>query len=408
MATINIEELKQSIIRKIGAFQDRYFKAYGQVVIRVDRKTHLMSRDSLLLSHLRAEDFKLYDSSTGEFGKILKARPDVKAIVFACTETSALYSRDHDVLIPSLDDLAEIVGPDVKVVDSADAKTLLAALKDRRGCLIRGIGMFAACSSLDEAIAAIRILEKSTEAEVYGEKLGGVKHLPEEDRQALAARYRHRSEDTNKNDASSLIPFPPEELALRNQLIETARRLVSRDLVQGSWGNLSVRLNQHCILITPSAMPYNQMHAEDIVKLDLQFPNITRQRKPSSEYKMHMAIYMEKPECRAIIHTHSNGLSVFAAAHAGFRLPNSNVQEVIGDMTVTDRFFPGSEEMSASVLQNLKDGLGCIMAGHGSVFIGDSLESALVLADMMEEKACSLLGFHTPLVTEEEEENEQE
>lgn len=107
---MNEHEARELLLRRSNAFHDRYFKAYGQMILRVDENTYMMSDENLTLSNLREQDFRLYDIGTGDIGAILSARKDINAIVFACTETSALFSADAELMIPALDDLAQIIG----------------------------------------------------------------------------------------------------------------------------------------------------------------------------------------------------------------------------------------------------------------------------------------------------------
>lgn len=193
---------------------------------------------------------------------------------------------------------------------------------------------------------------------------------------------------------------------MRNRLIECGKQMCWKDLVQGTWGNLSLRLDEHTMLITPSGMDYFLIRIEDIVKLDLDTLDPGKQRKPSSEYRLHAGIYKRHPECNAIIHTHSNGLSVFAAACAGFKITEPSLHELLGDMHVSRYEKPGTDALTASVLEVLEENHGCIVANHGAVFYGSDLDIVLQMADAIETKACNLLGFDAPLRTREDEDGE--
>ena len=90
---------------------------------------------------------------------------------------------------------------------------------------------------------------------------------------------------------------------LRTQLIETALQMETMGLNHGMSGNLSVRIKEG-FLITPSALPYNQCMAEDIVLMDLE-GHAQGSRKPSSEWRFHRDIYAQRQDAGAVLHAHS-------------------------------------------------------------------------------------------------------
>ena len=384
---------QELILRKTNAFHERYSKAYGQMILRLDDDTYLMTRENLTLSDIKESDMDLYDIKTGDIGKILKARRGANAMIFACTEASVLFSNRASVMNPALDDLAQIIGPDVRVSPDTSAKNIIRALKDRKGCFIKGSGIFALGGTLDEAISAVRILEKSAEAEMFSDRLHGLKYLSRERAKQLSDYYDSSYSQVNKEGHVEFVNIHGEEFELRNRIIECCKKMSWDDLVQGTWGNVSIRLNDREMLITPSGMDYFTMKTEDIVKVDLATMQYGDQRVPSSECGLHAGIYAAHPEYRAIIHTHSNGCSVFAAANAGFRIENPEMHDLIGDIHVSEPAMPGTPELVAAVLNELQDSRACIIANHGAVFCGENLDLTLAIANAVESKACNLLGF---------------
>ena len=168
---MDINTAKEALLKRSNAFQERYFTAYGQLVLRVNEETYISSRENLRLSKLTEKDFDLFDINTGDIGRIFSSRNDINAIVFICTEAAVRFSKENQIMRPALDDLAQIIGPDVTVCPDGTARTLLKALRNRRGCFIQGSGIIAVGDTIEEAIAGARILEKSAEAEIYSGKL---------------------------------------------------------------------------------------------------------------------------------------------------------------------------------------------------------------------------------------------
>lgn len=390
---MDINTAKEALLKRSNAFQERYFTAYGQLVLRVNEETYISSRENLRLSKLTEKDFDLFDINTGDIGRIFSSRDDINAIVFICTEAAVRFSKENQIMRPALDDLAQIIGPDVTVCPDGTARTLLKALRNRRGCFIQGSGIIAVGDTIEEAIAGARILEKSAEAEIYSGKLNGLQYLDPTTAQELHKYYDGSYSKVNQKEKVDFISSGAEEFQLRNRIIDCGKDMSRSELVQGSWGNISLRLNPDTMLITPSGMDYFSIRTEDIVRMNLHDLKYGMQRKPSSEYRLHAALYRRYPECNAIIHTHSNGISAFAAAHAGFRISEPPMDQLIGDMHCSEYRTPGTDELCDSIMEAIEGSHACIIANHGAIFYGNDLDVTLAIANAVESRACNLLGF---------------
>lgn len=390
---MDINTAKEALLKRSNAFQERYFTAYGQLVLRVNEETYISSRENLRLSKLTEKDFDLFDINTGDIGRIFSSRDDINAIVFICTEAAVHFSKENQIMRPALDDLAQIIGPDVTVCPDGTARTLLKALRNRRGCFIQGSGIIAVGDTIEEAIAGARILEKSAEAEIYSGKLNGLQYLDPTTAQELHKYYDGSYSKVNQKEKVDFISSGAEEFQLRNRIIDCGKDMSRSELVQGSWGNISLRLNPDTMLITPSGMDYFSIRTEDIVRMNIHDLKYGMQRKPSSEYRLHAALYRRYPECNAIIHTHSNGISAFAAAHAGFRISEPPMDQLIGDMHCSEYRTPGTDELCDSIMEAIEGSHACIIANHGAIFYGNDLDVTLAIANAVESRACNLLGF---------------
>lgn len=398
---MDINTAKEALLKRSNAFRERYFTAYGQLVLRVNEETYISSRENLRLSKLTEKDFDLFDINTGDIGRIFSSRDDINAIVFICTEAAVHFSKENQIMRPALDDLAQIIGPDVTVCPDGTARTLLKALRNRRGCFIQGSGIIAVGDTIEEAIAGARILEKSAEAEIYSGKLNGLQYLDPTTAQELHKYYDGSYSKVNQKEKVDFISSGAEEFQLRNRIIDCGKDMSRSELVQGSWGNISLRLNPDTMLITPSGMDYFSIRTEDIVRMNIHDLKYGMQRKPSSEYRLHAALYRRYPECNAIIHTHSNGISAFAAAHAGFRISEPPMDQLIGDLHCSEYRTPGTDELCDSIMEAIESSHACIIANHGAIFYGNDLDVTLAIANAVESRACNLLGFGQR--TEEEE-----
>ena len=101
---------------------------------------------------------------------------------------------------------------------------------------------------------------------------------------------------------------------IRQALVEYGKKLVERGLVQGTWGNISIRLDDKNMLVTPSGLDYERLTPGDMVKVDIQTLAHEGENKPTSEKELHAEIYRNRHDVGAIIHTHSKYACVFAAA----------------------------------------------------------------------------------------------
>ena len=101
------------------------------------------------------------------------------------------------------------------------------------------------------------------------------------------------------------------------QLVLAGQTLLAKGLVAGTWGNLSLRVAENQVAVTPSGRDYDTMTSKDIVVVDLSGKTVHQasDRNASSETPLHLAIYRQRPDIMAIVHTHSVHASACAVAH---------------------------------------------------------------------------------------------
>ncbi len=195
------------------------------------------------------------------------------------------------------------------------------------------------------------------------------------------------------------------ELTRRRELIDTALAMNSLGLNQGCSGNLSLRSGD-MILITPSALAYDRCRPQDIVQMDLD-GSCRGSGKPSSEWPLHLDIYRTRPEAGAILHAHSPFCTTLACMELAIP-PFHYMVAVAGGTTIrcADYALYGSRELSAAVQTALQDRTACLMAHHGMVCFGSTLDQALDLAVEVENLArlyVQALQLGTPnLLTDEQ------
>jgi L-fuculose-phosphate aldolase len=171
------------------------------------------------------------------------------------------------------------------------------------------------------------------------------------------------------------------ERSLRQQIINGCRWMNATGLNQGTSGNISVRFGDR-IIATPSAVPYDAMQPEMLASQRLDGPPEAWEGPlpPTSEWRFHRDILRARPEAGAVVHTHAVHATALAIARRPIPAAHYMVAVFGGtDVPVADYATFGTEALSANVLKALEGRNGCLMANHGAITFGPSLERALWL-----------------------------
>lgn len=166
---------------------------------------------------------------------------------------------------------------------------------------------------------------------------------------------------------------------LCEEIIATARAMNSNGLNQGTSGNVSVRV-EGGMLITPSGMPYEQLRPEDIVEVTWQ-GRVRGDRVPSTEWPLHLAIFMARSEAGAVLHAHAMFATTLACL--GKSIPAFHYMVAVAggrDIRCAPYATFGSVELAELAVQALSGRRACLLANHGMVAFGAGLDQALRLA----------------------------
>ena len=179
-----------------------------------------------------------------------------------------------------------------------------------------------------------------------------------------------------------------EVLLARESIVAMGKELIERKLVAGSWGNISVKLADGVYAVTPSGRGYANQKPEDIIIIDDACNTLDGELTPSSESKLHTAIYNACPEAKAIIHTHS----IYASALAAMRKPvpaiiEDIVQIIGGRVNCAEYALPGTQELADNAVAALNGRKSVLLANHGAVCWGKSLADALIVCEILEKAA---------------------
>ena len=175
---------------------------------------------------------------------------------------------------------------------------------------------------------------------------------------------------------------------LKLEVIKYSKKLNITNLSLLRSGNISVRAKEKGVegfYITPSGMKYNSLKTKDIVFVSLKGIFDKKKNKPSSEWRFHQDIYVNKKEAKAIVHAHSTCATAVSSHQKSIPAFHYMVAVAGGeDLKCTKYATFGTKQLSKNIIKALKNRTACLMANHGQVAFGDKLEKAFELAQEIE------------------------
>jgi L-fuculose-phosphate aldolase len=173
--------------------------------------------------------------------------------------------------------------------------------------------------------------------------------------------------------------MPADSASLRESIIATARAMNEAGVNHGTSGNVSARIDDG-FLVTPSGLRYADTRVEDIVAVDARGVPSGR-RKPSSEWRFHRDIYESRGDVDAIVHTHGPFTTTLACLRRG--IPAFHYMVAIGggrDIRCAPYATFGTQQLSEHAVRALVGRRACLLAHHGMIAVGKSLDGTLALA----------------------------
>ena len=175
---------------------------------------------------------------------------------------------------------------------------------------------------------------------------------------------------------------------LRSMVVKFSKKLNSTNLSALRSGNISVRAKEKNIdgfYITPSGMTYSSLKPKDIVFVSLKGRFDKKKGIPSSEWKFHQDIYVNKKEAKAIVHAHSTCATAVSSHQKSIPAFHYMVGIAGGeDIKCTKYATFGTRNLSKNILSALKNRSACLIANHGQIVFGESLEKSFELAQEIE------------------------
>ncbi|CAG1011659.1 L-fuculose-phosphate aldolase [Burkholderiales bacterium] len=176
------------------------------------------------------------------------------------------------------------------------------------------------------------------------------------------------------------------ETSLRAAIVATAQQLNPLGINHGKAGNVSARWGEG-FLVTPSGLPYERTTPEDLVYVDAA-GHSTGLRRPSSEWRFHRDIYAHRADAQAVVHAHSTYATTLACLRRGIP-PLHYMIALAGGTDIRCSAYAtfGTQALSDAALEALQDRRACLLANHGQIALGASLDAALALAVEVEHLA---------------------
>jgi L-fuculose-phosphate aldolase len=340
------------------------------------------------------------------FLRAFSIKPEAKALLLLSGTYALSIADQMDSLTAELDDMAQIVGLTARVAKSLSESELKRCLKNRNSCFLRGQGMLLTGRAASEAVTGAILLEKAAMTHILAKKIGGAKRVPLFSAALMHYIYQKKYSKINLNEESARAEAKQEktpaeqparsarEQKLREEIVAYGIRLVDEGLVQGTWGNIAVRLDETSMLCTPSGLAYHYLTPDDIVKVDLSTLDYGSQRKPTSEKRLHRDLFAARPDAGASIHTHAKRCGVFAASRKTLCCISGEMKELVGaEMRCAGHALPSTKKLSKVALGALGNNNGCLLMNHGVLCCGADLERAYRTCKASEQAAGEQLGL---------------
>ena len=302
--------------------------------------------------------------------------------VFTAGRYSREFARSPHALRAATDDAAQMFG--VRVPVSA---------KPRRGaaaCIVPDRGFIVTGRFENELVAACILLEKLCMTALLSPRIGKPKPLSAPLCRLEHSVYERKYSRPSLEAAKGGVPAPEArevpDRALREAVIAYGKKLAEHRLIQATWGNVSARIDESRFLITPSGVDYDRIRPEDIAEVRIADGSFPAGQRPSSEREMHRLVYAQRPDVRAVIHTHSAALQTFAACRESLHAPELEVPCALYGVS-------GSKKLAENAADVLRRHDLCIMANHGFTAAAAELEAALAAALAAEKAAQRILGI---------------
>lgn len=179
----------------------------------------------------------------------------------------------------------------------------------------------------------------------------------------------------------------------RNDIVEIGKRLYARNYVASNDGNISVRLSYNEIMITPSGVSKGYMDPADMIIVDLKGNIMQGSKMPSSELKMHLAVYQTRGDVKAIVHAHPQKATAFSVARISIdKIALPEVVFSLGTISIAEYGTPTTPALPQKVVDKICGADALILENHGALTVGKDLMDAYYKMETLEH-FCSIILY---------------
>ena len=193
----------------------------------------------------------------------------------------------------------------------------------------------------------------------------------------------------------------------RQLIVEYGKKLITHGLTKGTGGNISIYNKEEGLMaISPGGMDYFLTKPENVAVMDLEGNQIEGDKKPSSEYFMHRIFYRDRDDVGAVVHAHSTYSATLASLHWGIEPVHYLIGYAGKDVRCAPYELFGTEKLAQAALKAMEDRNACLLANHGLLAVGGTVDYAFDAAEEIEFVAelyykAKCVGEPIPLKSEE-------
>lgn len=181
---------------------------------------------------------------------------------------------------------------------------------------------------------------------------------------------------------------------VRRAVCEAGLRLSAEGLVARTWGNISIRIDERTMAVTPSGIRYEDIRPEHIAIVDIITGKWECPVNPSGERKLHAAVYRDRPDVGAVIHTHQLNASVCAAARVNVLVNDPSSVKILRADTVFCGGYgmPGTGKLTSETVKAIRGGMCALMSNHGAVCLGKDIDEAFTVSRVLEDVCAAYIS----------------
>ncbi len=304
-------------------------------------------------------------------------------------------------LPPVLDDLCQILATRIEVVPALEIKPVLKAMRGENACHVKDFGAVIAERSMDELLTAAQVLEKSAECYIKAKAIGGGKHISKFRSWAEHLVFKNIYSVTNQKAqriVEGINTTSSDELSFikskdrgdykkeRKKIVEILKRLSADDLVQGTWGNVSIRISNEEMLCSPKGLGYNIIRPQDMTIVNLKTHENKGDIPATSERGIHASILYKFSHFNSAIHAHPPYASMFASAHRELAIEKESDKELLSDIVRVSKYAsPSTKALTKQTMIALGNNRAAFMANHGVIVAAEDIEKAYTALLRLEE-----------------------